>query len=376
VRSSDRWNTYRLGARHAFSPGSVVLASGMYRDAEFRESQAEQEAIGGELQHLYRLRFAHVVSGIGYFDVSRFMSVRHGNGYVYGHLDLPRRLTLTMGVSADVVRSTASGDADQVNPKLGITWSPLPGTTLRAAAFRNVKRTLISDQTLEPTQVAGFNQFFDDANVTKSWRYGVGVDQKISRNLFSGVEGTRRDLTVPFFAPLALVDPDAPPDPTTDPTREVRRTADWKEYLARAYAFWTPHTSVALRAEYFFERLIRGGQLVGGARSVNTHRVPLGAALFHRSGLGASATATYFNQSGSFGEPLVGVLPRSGSDQFWLVDAALSWRLPRRHGFFSVGATNVIDRDFSLFENTGIDIINPTVRPGRVAYARVTLVGP
>jgi hypothetical protein len=43
-----------------------------------------------------------------------------------------------------------------------------PGTTLRAAAFRVLKRTLITDQTLEPTQVAGFNQFFDDANLTEA----------------------------------------------------------------------------------------------------------------------------------------------------------------------------------------------------------------
>ena len=59
-------------------------------------------------------------------------------------------------------KSSSVEDTNQFNPKFGIIWNPFPGTTVRAAAFRVLKRTLITDQTLEPTQVAGFNQFFDD----------------------------------------------------------------------------------------------------------------------------------------------------------------------------------------------------------------------
>lgn len=74
-----------------------------------------------------------------------------------------------------------------MNPKVGFTWEFIPGTTLRAAAFRILKRTLINNQTLEPTQVAGFNQLFDDANLTESWRYGGAIDQKSTENIFGGV---------------------------------------------------------------------------------------------------------------------------------------------------------------------------------------------
>jgi hypothetical protein len=69
-----------------------------------------------------------------------------------------------------------------------------PATTVRAAAFRVLKRTLVTDQTLEPTQVAGFEQFFDDVNGASSWRYGVGIDQKFASDLFVGVEASKRDL--------------------------------------------------------------------------------------------------------------------------------------------------------------------------------------
>ena len=77
-------------------------------------------------------------------------------------------------------------------------WNPLPGTTLRAAAFKVLKRTLVTDQTLEPTQVAGFNQFFDDVNGASSWRYGVGIDQKFGRDVFAGAEFSKRDVKSPF----------------------------------------------------------------------------------------------------------------------------------------------------------------------------------
>ena len=86
-------------------------------------------------------------------------------------------MTFTLGASGDIFK-TQNNETDsrnQFNPKFGITWNPLPDTTLRAAAFRVLKRVLITDQTLEPTQVAGFNQFYDDINSTASWRYGSAI---------------------------------------------------------------------------------------------------------------------------------------------------------------------------------------------------------
>src|SRR6185503_960947 len=107
---------------------------------------------------------------------------------------------------------------EQFNPKFVLTWEPIPGTTLRAAAFRTLKRTLITNQTLEPTQVAGFNQFFDDLNLTEAWRYGGAIDQKLTKNIFGGVEFSKRDLKVPFS--------DFSVDPENPPTRK----ANWDEY--------------------------------------------------------------------------------------------------------------------------------------------------
>ena len=87
-------------------------------------------------------------------------------------------LIVTAGVSlddfqeGDLVRTSA-------NPKAGVSWAAGAATTIRAAAFKALERRLISGQTIEPTNVAGFNQFFYDGNAAESWRYGAGVDRRL-----------------------------------------------------------------------------------------------------------------------------------------------------------------------------------------------------
>jgi hypothetical protein len=214
--------------------------------------------------------------------------MEHTNLYLYSHISLPKNVTLTIGASGDFYDSAgeATPDKDQFNPKFGITWNPVPNTTLRAAAFKVLKRTLITDQTLEPTQVAGFNQFFDKPNATESWSYGGAVDQKFSQTIYGGAEYTYRDLKVPWTDLSG-------PTPTLN---EV----DWNEQVLRAYLFWTPHEWIALSAEYLWEGFERDESRADGAKDVKTNYFPLGINFFHPSGLSASLKGTYVDQQGSF----------------------------------------------------------------------------
>ena len=101
---------------------------------------------------------------------------------------------------------------------------------------------------------------------------------------------------------------------------------------------------------------------------------PCGIGFFHPSGLSTSLTTTYWDQDGMFADFLDPTLPgRSGRDAFWTVDAAISYRLPKRYGFISVGATNLFDEEFNFFE---VDFDNPTIQPTRAVFARVTLAFP
>jgi tetratricopeptide (TPR) repeat protein len=396
-------HSIRAGLRHAFSPSSILLGSFMYQHRDtsaldrpigsfvtlIDEKFPDQKSISGEAQHLFRSQHVNLTSGIGYFDVNAKRkqaldfdplfgippsltitreNVEHANLYVYSYINLLKDVTFTLGASGDFFHtdSATTDSRNQFNPKIGVTWNPVPSTTLRAAAFRVLKRTLITDQTLEPTQVAGFNQFFDDINSTDSWHYGAAVDQKFSRTLFGGVEFSRRDLEVPFeFI-----------DPITN-ISQVRR-GDGREYLGRTYLFWTPHPWLGLSAEYQRERFKVDNDLLATAdfKRLTTQRVPLGIKLFHPSGLSASLKPAYYHQDGDF-------IPRglaccfSGRDSFWTVDAAVSYRLPKRYGFITIGAANLFDQKFKYFDtDRGAAHRNPRITPDRMIFGKITLALP
>ena len=158
------------------------------------------DSYSGELQYLYRSQYFNITGGgsYAYLDDEITTTVNtilgpsvtqidedleHTNVYAYSYIKPLSNLTLTVGASGDFTSGDNADfdDKNQFNPKLGMTWSPFTNTTLRAAAFRVLKRTLVTDQTLEPTQVAGFNQFYDDFNGTEAWRYGGAIDQKFSQ---------------------------------------------------------------------------------------------------------------------------------------------------------------------------------------------------
>jgi hypothetical protein len=282
-------------------------------------------------------------------------NVHHTNLYVYSSLNYVKWATVTVGMSADFFKG-ATVDRDQANPKVGVTLRPLPNTTLRAAVFRTLKRSLISDQTIEPTQVAGFNQFFDDYEGTNAWRYGVGIDQRFSPTLYAGAELSKRDMKVPLL----------------DAVTGMTQKDDWKEYLARAYMYWTPHAWLALSGEYQYERFHRRRVFEAGIKEVDTHRLPFGVSFFHPSGFSTRLKVTYVDQHGDF-QPRIFSDPDvflRGDDRFWIVDAAARYRLPNRLGFITVEARNLFDERFK-FQDT--DPANPQIQPARSVFVRLTL---
>jgi tetratricopeptide (TPR) repeat protein len=411
-------NSARVGLRQEFGPAVTALASYIHSrkdvafalpNPDFGESFSQDvrersDSVEGQL--LFRSASFKVVAGGGYFDIDSGETsifdfadpfdpsfsftdittgdrkIEHTNLYAYSYVGLPAGFTLTLGVSGDLFREDGRffsefripdfppeepiplepapvlGEKNQANPKLGITWTGKSGTTLRAAGFRTLKRTLITDQTLEPTQVAGFNQFFDDPSATGSWVYGGAIDQKFGNRAFAGAEYMRRELTIPSLL-------------FEDGVNLVLRELDGSEHLARAYLFAAPHEMLSLGAEYQYEKLERDPDLFLTFQTVRTHRVPLSVRFFHPSGVGALVGTTYLNQQGEFKRPGEPAVP--GSRDFWVVDAALRYRLPQRYGFVVVGVNNLTD-ERSSYEAT--DSRNLSIRPGRVVFARLVLAFP
>jgi tetratricopeptide (TPR) repeat protein len=370
LRQTFDSDTARLGVRQVLTPALLLIGSLIYEDDRTTldifgtHSTVDQTGYHPELQFLYRSPRFSLVAGAGYFTADGTDSVfgdfetRHGNVYLYPQVHLPWKVDLTLGASVDVLSSSLK-DTTQFNPKLGIIWNPVPTTTLRAAAFRALEKPLFSGRSIEPTQVAGFNQLFDDAGLgADSWRYGLAWDQRLPRSVYVGVQASRRDSEVPFDT----ID--------VDTGATGKATADWKEYLVRAYGYWAATDQIALSVEYLYERLERDPENSGVTRVVesDTHRVPLSVAFFHPSGLQARLTGTYVNQSGRFGDAISGI--NSGSDQFWVLDASIGYRLPKRFGLITLEGRNLLDHHFHYNDN---DFGHPTLYPERLILLRLTL---
>jgi len=375
-RNEEEDRSIRFGFRHSFSPRSDVIGTVIYKDAEATLEDApagtalssEEEDYMAEAQHLLRLRRVSLVSGFGTFrsdqtekfsfssftTVPDYEEIRHTNLYLYSQINVPDNITWTLGLSADFFDGIV--EKDRLNPKLGISWNPVPFVTLRGAIFRVLSRSLIADQTIEPTQVAGFNQFFEDVEGEEAWRFGGAIDLKFSENIFGGFELSKRDLKTPFRGP---------------PTLEVDE-ANWEEKMSRAYLYWTPLNCLSLSAEYEWEKFDRELKFTGPEliHDLETHLVPLGVNIFWPFGLIFRSTFTYVNQAGKFDPFPLSFVTEEGRDSFWIVSAGLGYRFPKRFGLISVEARNLFDKEFQ-FQN--MDSAGPRIAPERLILAKMTL---
>jgi outer membrane receptor protein involved in Fe transport len=194
-------------------------------------------------------------------------------------------------------------------------------------------------------------------NGTDAWRYGIGVDQKFGSWAAVGAEFSARELDFPFIDITDLGEP------------FTNRTTG-TEQLARAYAYWAPHPWIALTTEYFYEDFEReSGAGVEGFFEVRTHRVPLGLSIFHPSGLTGRIRVTFMDQDGRFANVNTGESSR-GHDQFWVADASISYRLPKRLGLLTLEVRNLFDERFRFQET---DPLSPTVAPERYVILRLTV---
>lgn len=391
-RQREDLDSARVGAHHAFTPRSDLIASVMYGRSLSTGSDRpvlppfflpgrvdgslSQRGWLGEVQHLYRGDRVRLITGAGHFQTTRNEEVNLATGlpfppfmlpvastvsdtdsrstkaYAYANIDGTPKTTLTLGASIDALEDGSERSTSQFNPKVGITWNPAVTTTVRAAVFRTLQRSLVLfAPTIEPTQIAGFNQFLFGVDGERAWRYGVAIDQSLPRDVFAGIEYSWRDLDVPA---------------TLSGVGVVRN--DWKSELARAYLYVTPHRSLAVTAEYLYEQYERDGTFGDlEFKELRYHRLPVGLAYFHPSGLRAKLKSTHVRQDGSF---VSTETVEQGQTDFTVVDASVGYRLPNRYGLVTLEAQNLLNRDFRFQET---DPRQPRHRPGRLVFVRFTL---
>lgn len=374
----------RVGARYAMSPNQDLLVSSKYvkrlDDNRNLSDIVNNAGFQIEAQHLFREKFFNATTGGSIYQFSwddkttpnlPFDEIKRENVYTYTNTNFPRNFSTTLGLSYDSFTSSIDGTrANKINPKFGLQWDVIESLRLRFAWFKTTKSHLVAQQSLEPTQVAGFNQFFDDVNGARARRMGIGLDSKASNNLYGGIEASIRNLDVPRSAI------------TTSNAKEHLQAQ--KERLIRAYVYWSPHAYWAIRGEMQFEKFTRDAAdrtiRDNNPIRIQTLSAPLSIEYFHPAGLFSKFSTTFVQQdltrkideNGRTREPAV---TNSGVDEFFLLDSVVGFRLPNRRGILSLEARNLLDKKF-FYRNINFDqseAISPRFIPERTFFARLTL---
>jgi Tfp pilus assembly protein PilF len=380
-------DTARVGGHLSLGPGSDLLVSALHIDRQERIVESIPSIPNGsakvkgdrhgyllEGQYLMRKERFNLVLGSGYSEVdikdrtalnfglpSELIppidtldqyTQQHGNAYLYSNIELSPSILATVGASYDAFEDHQS-QTSRANPKLGLQWTLSGNLRLRMAYFKTLKRALVTDQTIEPTQLAGFTQFFDDVDGTESRSYGIGLDMQWHDRLYAGLEWQHRDLDRP-----------------TPETKDTITSVPVLEDMVYSYLYVPIDPNVAISLDPQYERfkrpsydpLLTTNQFWS---EVETLIVPLGLRWSQPNGMSASLIGSLVSQR-------VTAIPRapspSDSDQFFVIDLGLSYRFPKRRGLIDLSLKNLTNELFS-YQDANIqspqETLTPRFIPGR-----------
>lgn len=373
----------RIGVRYDLTHNQNIIFSSQFLDGDLQNIQGispsfihashqKNEGYQTEVQYQFRSSWFNMLAGSGIYRIDS--SQKSGtkdpetnqvkfsgdspvhfnrdrtNGYIYTNLNFNENINTTIGFSYDSFKREDSPISD-FNPKFGLQWNFANHFRLRMAWLETIKAPLTTLQTIEPTQVSGFNQLFDDPDGTKSRRMGIGLDAHYRDKFFSGFELSSRDLNVPSFSLSSI------------------NFQDQKESLYRAYVYGLLHTRWAAKSEIQFEKFSRL-PTNAGPHQIDTLSIPTSINYFNPNGFFANATGTFVHQEVDRIKMI-----NKGSEKYFLVDASVGYRLPNRRGIFSIEAKNIFNEDFLIrnphFETS--ELFNSRFIPTRTVFARVTL---
>ena len=282
----------------------------------------------------------------GFFTNVESANVGYYNGYAYFHFNLPQQVTWIGGGSVvNYQRSNGEPEIFQFHPKIGARWELNDDITIRASYLRNLKPSRVSEQLIEPSTIAGFNQFYESFDGSVVDQVGGRIDVMLSKHSWIGGEAIGRWWDVVVI--------DAP-------------NAETKEQLYRGYVYLTLWDKFALSAEFLHE--MSSSDAPFDFEKWQTTSLPVTLSYFGETGLFGSVGIELVDHK--FKDPGIG-----GSDEFVVVGAAIGYRLPNNAGIISVEVQNLFDEDFQ-FQNRTLrpDLTAaPRYAPERTLLARGTI---
>ncbi|HKQ60163.1 MAG TPA: tetratricopeptide repeat protein, partial [Candidatus Polarisedimenticolaceae bacterium] len=386
-----------VGYHRAMGPGADLAISAIYNKTEQTGTRLDIDTStkatldGPQLEGQYVLRQEHRtwVFGAGHFDGKQTLESPGApqlsgddaftNGYAYLKLRDLGPVELTVGAAVERVVAPSgffpARDAPipaaevefsetRLSPKVGMSAYLGSKTALRAAAFYRLSPALGRLQTLEPTQLAGFNQFFDEPGGTRSLSYGVGVDHEFTPHLYGGVYLQRRARTVPE-ASCDAPDPDqgclfqTPTHVEGKDSRDLIGSLYLSAPIGRRFSVGIEYSDQ--RRAFDFLQMTTAGTFED---EVRTKRLRPRASVYFPFGLFATVSATRYDQEvEQFDDMDPQFAARTTVDStFWTQDVQLGYRLPKRWGTILLDARNVSDREYTFYLSAAEETVIPARR--------------
>ena len=293
---------------------------------------------------------------------------RQSRFYGYYYFQPVVNLSLATGL-AYIDEKNSEDSVRKAYPKLGMKWNASANDHIRLAIFRNRTSVVLPSEfaTLEPTQIAGFNQLYDDLDLTDSWNYAVGYQHDFNYGMFAGFNTQYRRLESPIDVSIFNA---------TGPPQMDRQTLEYNDHSAGIWLNWTPNKTWALAVDYYYNDYnLKDGLTVDNSRvfapdnvlELRTHKLPISISYFHPSGFSTEFITTYYDQHGEFVNSLR--MSESGEDDGWVTDLALNYRLPNRLGLITFGVKNLFDTDLSIEDRDSYDSSNAIRSASPPAFA-------
>jgi len=345
--------TARLGLHIKTSSNSNFLVSGIKTEQDGDSSvtfpvgsvgsNINTEGSDYQTQYIFHSTNFSWIAGLGHYDVEvqtdirqifngiEFppnidnTDVRQSSAYLYWNHELSDTISTTVGFSyEDLNEGLVDIDNQFYIPKFGLQWHPTSRLNFRFAAFKTLKRLQPANQTLEPSQIVGFNQFFDDFNASEARVYGLGVDLHQNSNIQWGYEYIKREIERPLT------------------TANATSTEELDENSHRLYYYHNLTERLSLSSELEWDNFKSD---TNNLKELETAALPLRLVYTHPSGWQTELGVSYLQQKLTEISSLTLELGQLKED-VTLFDVKIEYKLPKRKGVISLVANNIFNKVF------------------------------
>jgi len=276
-------------------------------------------------------------------------------GLAYDHLEFP------VNIDTSPI-SSKEDNKDQVSPKAGFIWSPLPETHLRGIYTRSLGGVFFDNSIrLEPAQIVGFNQAFRSlipesvaglVPGTKFETFGLGLDQSFKSGTYLLVQG--EILNSDASRRVGILTNSDPAIPIPDSASTTRQSLEYEErslsftgnqLLGKDWAVGARYKITDSDLTTRFKGIPSDAIGASGLKqdvSATLHQVYLYAIYQHRCGFFGQFDAVWSQQSNR------GYSPDLPGDDFWQLNLYLGYRFLQRRAEARVGILNLTDQDYRL----------------------------